>query len=245
MNPEACPAALTAAAPAVRSAGGGLRRAPGVRREGTPAALALPAVLLGLVGLAGLAGCAAPPAPGSAGALVAGPAASAVSGPSARLLLRGAVPADDRFAVFVLGDALACKDPRMLIAGTPQKTPDPATLPAGVLTTLDFVILRGGKPGCFVRWSFTPQAGKTYLVQGLVVGGGCTARLFDASAPDRPVPAADAVLRSTGGQACLPLAQARANAAAGGSLIQGGQHNGEAVLNPRATAKDLEGLIRP
>ena len=232
--------ALTAASPAAVLAGRGPRRWPGARRLRASLATAKVALVL----LALLAGCAAPPAPGPASAPVVVAAAPAASGPSARLLLRGAVPADDRFAIFQLGDALACKDPRLLIAGTPQKTPDPGALPAGVLTTLDFVILRGGKPGCFVRWSFTPQAGKTYLMQGLVVGGGCMARLFDASAPDRPVPPADAVLRSTGGQACLPLAQARANAAAGGSLIQGGQHNGEAVLNPRATTKDLEGLIR-
>ena len=234
MNTEAKTNAMTTAAPGAVLAGRGLHRGPGASLASGLAAIALPALL---------AGCAAPPAPGP-GSAPAAAAAPAASGPSARLLLRGAVPADDRFAIFQLGDALACKDPRMLVAGTPQKTPDPATLAAGALTTLDFVILRGGKPGCFVRWSFTPQAGKTYLMQGLVVGGGCAARLFDASAPDRPLPLADAVLRNTGGQACLPLAQARANAAAGGSLIQGGQHNGEAVLNPRATAKDLEGLIR-
>ena len=237
MNTEAKTNAMTTAAPGAVLAGRRLHRGPGASLASGLAALALPA-LLALLG-----GCAAPPAPGP-GSAPAAAAAPAASGPSARLLLRGAVPADDRFAIFQLGDALACKDPRMLVAGTPQKTPDPATLAAGALTTLDFVILRGGKPGCFVRWSFTPQAGKTYLMQGLVVGGGCAARLFDASAPDRPLPLADAVLRNTGGQACLPLAQARANAAAGGSLIQGGQHNGEAVLNPRATAKDLEGLIR-
>lgn len=206
-------------------------------------------VITALVLPALLAGCAGPPAPGGArgagSAGVAAPAAAAASGPSARLLLRGAVPADDRFAVFQLGDAVACKHPRLLIAGTPQTTPAPGSLPAGVLTTLDFVVLRGGKPGCLVRWSFTPQAGKTYLMQGLVEGGGCKARIVDVSAPDRPVPPADAVPRTASGQACVPLAQARANAAAGGSLIQGGQHNDEAVLNPRATAKDLEGLIRP
>lgn len=192
-----------------------------------------------------LSGCATPTATLPAGHPGVAPPPAAASGPTARLLLRGSVPAEDRFAVFKLADALACKSPAILIAGTPQKTPEPATLPAGVLTTLDFVILRAGKPSCGVRWSFTPVAGKTYLMQGLVVGSGCSAHLFDASVPDRPVLPPDAALRSHPGQACLPLEQARAATRAGNSLIQGGQDAGEAVLNPRATTQDLQWLIKP
>ena len=200
-------------------------------------ACALTAALLG--------GCAATSGTPPAGHSPVASPAEAASGPTARLLLRGSVPAQDQFAVVKLADALACKGPAILIAGTPQKTPEPATLPAGVLTTLDFVVLRAGKPSCGVRWSFTPVAGKTYLMQGLVVGSGCSARLFDASVPDRPVLPPDAALRSHPGQACLPLEQARAATRAASSLIQGGQHGGEAVLNPRATAQDLQGLIKP
>lgn len=192
-----------------------------------------------------LLGCAAPPGAADKTAPVAAASAPAsVAGPSARLLARGAVPAQDRFAVFRLADAALCKGPSLLIDGTPDKAPRSAALAAGVLTTLDFVILRDGKPSCAVRWSFTPAAGKTYLLQGLALGSGCVARLYDASVPDRPVPAADAVLRSTRGQACLPLDQARA-ASGSDALIQGGQQQGEAVLNPRATTRDLQGLIRP
>lgn len=192
-----------------------------------------------------LGGCATPTATLPAGHPSVAPPPAATSGPTARLLLRGSVPAEDRFAVLKLADAEACKGPAVLIAGTPQKTPEPATLPAGVLTTLDFVILRAGKPSCGVRWSFTPVAGRTYLMQGLVVGSGCSARLFDASVPDRPVLPPDAALRSHPGQACLPLEQARAATRAGNSLIQGGQDAGEAVLNPRATTQDLQWLIKP
>jgi hypothetical protein len=192
-----------------------------------------------------LGGCAATSGTPPAGHPSVAPPPAAASGPTARLLLRGSVPAGDRFAVLKLADAEACKGPSLLIAGTPQKTPDPATLPAGVLTTLDFIILRAGKPSCGVRWSFTPVAGKTYLMQGLVVGSGCSARLFDASVPDRPVLPPDAALRSHPGQPCLPLEQARAATRAGHSLIQGGQHQGEAVLNPNATTQDLQWLITP
>ena len=204
----------------------------------------------------GLDGCASDPASGAAASTTARPAppgssgplgavaANAPTGPTARLLLRGAAPGDDRYAVFELADSSQCKGPKMLASGSAKKGPDPAALAAGSLTTLDFVVLRADKPLCGVRWSFTPEAGKTYLVQGLVLGSGCTARLLDATRPEQPAPPADAVQRSGPGQACIPLAQARA-AVGAVSLIQGGQHNGEAVLLPNATARDLQGLIRP
>lgn len=191
-----------------------------------------------------LAACAAgPQAPssaGPAGATLAAPAGA----PRARLLLRGAVPGDDQYAVVELTDAQNCKEPRMLSSGDARKAPAPASLATGVLTTLDFVVLRAAKPLCVVRWSFTPEADKTYLVQGLVVGNGCSARLLDASINDRPVPAAGAVLRNGPGQTCLALDKSRP-AGDTGSLIQGGQHKGEAVLQPNATTRDLQGLIRP
>lgn len=219
MDAQPAASAPPAALPAVP-------RVAAVRRAGT---LLATAALLG--------GCAsAPPVPNLA-------PATAPSGATAKLLLRAAVPANDVFAVVQLTDAEQCKGPKLLIAGTPQKTPTPALLAAGSLATLDFVILRGGKPSCGVRWSFTPAAGKTYLMQGLVLGAGCTARLLDASAPDRPLQPPDAVLRSGPGQACLPLAQARA--AGTGAMLQGGQQDGEAVLNPNASAADLRWLVQP
>jgi len=216
-----------------------------------PAAPALPVarrhigLIVPLTGVALLVACATPPGPAGGPSTAAVAAAMpAPAGPKARLLLRGAVPAEDRYAAYQFDDPLLCQGPRPLMAGTPQKTPDPAWLGAGQLTTLDFVILRNDKPSCSVRWSFTPQPGRTYLLQGLALGSGCSARLVDASQPDRPQPVADAAMRSAPGQPCLPLAQARANAAASAS-IQGGQQGGEAVLNPSATTRGLEGLIRP
>lgn len=196
-------------------------------------------LLMGLVATTLLAGCASEPAAGTAAG-----AATRPDGPTARLLLRGAVPGDDRYAVFNLADPQQCKGPRLLAGGDAKKGPEPASLAAGVLTTLDFAVLRAGAPSCVLRWSFTPEAGKTYLVQGMVVGAGCSARLLDATVPDRPLTPPDAVLRSAPGQPCVPLAQARA-AASATSLIQGGQHNGDAVLLPNATTRDLQGLIRP
>lgn len=221
------------------------RRRAGAGRPTRRPASAAPTcgLVLGCMLAAGpLAGCAAPPA-ASAPAPAQPASAATFDGPSARLLLRGSVPVGDQFAVFKLADAVACKGPSLLSAGTQQKPPAPVVLPAGVLTTLDFVIIRAGKPGCGVRWSFTPAADKTYLMLGLAVGSGCRARLVDASVPDRLVLPPDAALRSASGQTCLPLAQARAAARPNAALIQGGQHQGEAVLNPQATTEALQGLI--
>ena len=193
--------------------------------------------------LALLTACATGPQAPTAGDKAAATAAPA-SGPRARLLLRGAAPGDDQYAVVELADAQNCKDPRMLSSGDARRAPAPASLAAGLLTTLDFVVLRAGKPQCVVRWSFTPEADKTYLVQGIVVGSGCTARLLDASISDRPQPARGAVLRNCPGQTCVALHEARP-AGDNASLIQGGQHQGEAVLQPNASPRDLQGLIRP
>ena len=213
-----------------------------LRRAGRPR-LAWPAARSGraLAALCGLlAGCVTPPQ----GLPRPGPAAADHTGPRARLLLRGAVPGDDKFALVALTDAVHCKNPRLLSSGNARQPPEPASLPAGVLSTVDFVVLRADKINCGVCWTFTPEAGKTYLVQGVVVGGGCTGRLLDVTDSAKPQPAAGAVLRSGPGQACLALDQSRP-AGDTPSLIQGGQHLGEAVLNPAATARDLQGLIRP
>ena len=192
--------------------------------------------MLHAIALALLAACANPP-----GASAPSTAAAASIGPSARLLLRGTVSPDDRFALNLLTDTLQCKEPQLLSSGTAQRTPEPAMLPADVLTTLEFQVLRAGQPSCALRWSFSPKAGRTYLVQGLA-GAVCSARLLDVSSPERPQIPPDAVLRSLPGQACVPMAQARA-AAPQASLIQGGQYKGEAVLNPNASTRDLQGLI--
>ena len=198
--------------------------------------------LVGLVGLMGLLGGCAQVSPPAVGPTAA---AAQADGPRARVLLRGAVPADDRFALVELTDTANCQGPRVLSSGDAGKLPAPASVAAGVMTTLDFLVLRGGKPQCGVRWSFTPEAGKTYLAHGMVVGSGCTARLMDASIADQPPkPAAGVLLRTAPGQACLALDKSRP-AATAAPLIQGGQSQGEAVLQPNATPRDLQGLIRP
>ena len=218
-------------------------------------AAALCGVLCGALALL-LAGCAAAP-----GVPAAAPAADGLGAlphylaptpgqPSARLLLRGSVQPGDRFAVLRHQDAVACQGAEVASEGGAQLPAPAVNIAAGALTTLEFVIARAGAPmtRC-MNLSFTPVAGRSYLMQGMLVGDGCNVTLLDASRPDRPAPLPDALLRTAAGQRCMPLAQAAAMARARQANASpsglGGQVDGEAVLNPRATAQDLQGLIRP
>lgn len=194
--------------------------------------------------LALLAGCATPPSgtPGSPITASTLPTNYSVpkGSPTARLVMRGTVVAPDQFYVYALQDALGCKTPQRVGIGTAQKQPDAANLAAGVLTTLDFVIVKPTRQQCLVRWSFTPVAGRNYAMQGNVSPTGCVALLFDITEPDRVRPAEGAVRRNANGQACLPLDK---SPAAPRSMLDGGQSDGEAVLNPAATTTDLQGLM--
>lgn len=165
--------------------------------------------------------------------------------PWARVSLRAAVPANDRFSLRVLADEAQCQQPQLLSQGSPRQQAPVARLKAGQRVTLEFMVHRTGQAACSVRWSFTPRADRLYLVQGMTVADGCPAQLFDTTLPERATAPPDLLLRSTATQACVPLAQAQAARPQAVSPIRGGQVNGEAVLNPRATTDDLRGLITP
>jgi hypothetical protein len=186
---------------------------------------------LGLVP-AVLLGCATPPK---------SPPYAVPSGvPTAKLVMRGAVPSGDIFGVFVHDDAENCKGPRLAGAGNSTRNPTTVPLAAGALTTVDFMLVRPNRESCLVRWSFTPVAGKSYLVNGGAFGTGCRGSLLDASNPDA-MKAPEGIVRRDGrGNACVAMAQARSNAA---GSTQGGQDQGAAVLRPSANADDLQGLI--
>jgi len=201
---------------------------PGLRIAPTTARLALLATLSWL-----LSGCATPPPKL--------PSYTAPAGaPTAKLVMRGAVPTGDAFGVLVYDDAENCKGPRLAGAGNSLRTPTTVPLAAGVLTTVDFMLVKANKDSCMLRWSFTPVAGKSYLVNGAASGTGCRAALLDATNPDAMVAPAGSVRRNEKGNTCVPMAQARlANVA----TAQGGQDQGAAVLRPGANADDLQGLI--
>ena len=121
--------------------------------------------------------------------------------PTAKLVMRGAVPAGDAFGVLVYDDADNCKGPRLAGAGNSVRNPATVPLAAGTLTTVDFMHVKANKESCTLRWSFTPVAGKSYLVNGAAVGAGCRAALLDATNPDAMVPAAGSVRRNEKGSA--------------------------------------------
>ncbi|HET9975942.1 MAG TPA: hypothetical protein VFQ20_00780 [Burkholderiaceae bacterium] len=164
------------------------------------------------------------------------------SGPTARLLVRAAVPAGDLYGVYLHDDALACTGPRIAGAGNATRQPAATAIAAGQLTTLDFTLFKPSKAACTVRWSFTPEAGKTYLVTGLGNAAGCSARVLDATDPDAIKPVAQALRRNSATRQCMGLDEARAAAA---NAPVGGQAGGDAVLRPGATGDDLKGLLPP
>ena len=196
-------------------------------------------VRLSLLGVACLGACVNAPTPLSKDTTPAYVAPAGVA--TARLLMRGSLQKDEHFAVYALDDALRCSGPRRLGSGTAAQQPAPAALAAGMQTTLDFVFMKPPSQVCLVRWTFTPQAGRSYAVQGGAAGTSCRAVVLDTTEPDRVRPADGAVRRNTTGQPCLPLDKAPGLHA---SPLDGGQSNGEAVLYPSATTADLEGLIR-
>jgi hypothetical protein len=198
-----------------------------IRRPGA-AALAVAAVL-------GLAACAAPTRP-----IPRYVAPSA--GPTAKLVMRGTVPEGDLFGVFVYDDSEKCAGSRLAGNGTSARNPVTTTLAASQVTTIEFYLLKPNRMACRVRWSFTPIAGKTYLLRGSALGpDACLARVMDMSDPERVKGEATALRRNPGTSVCLPLAQSKT---AGLAEADAGQSaTPEAVLRQGAGAEDLKGLI--
>lgn len=202
-----------------------------------------------------LVACAAPTPPPSA-ALAAYPVPKAGQA-QARLLVRAALGPSDRLLLLALQDTERCAQPQLLGRLAAGATATTLALQTERLHTLDVLVLRGGTapagttpsalptPGgsavCGTRWSFTPLPGKSYLLQVGTVGTSCPSRVVDTTVADQPVPPPDLVNRVSASNRCLPLAQSVKVV----NPLQGGQQHGEAVLNPNATANDLQGLIKP
>jgi hypothetical protein len=163
------------------------------------------------------------------------------SGPSARLLTRAAVGTGDVFGLFVLDDSIACTGLRAAAAGNAARQAAATALVAERMTTLDFRIVRADKRSCMARWTFTPGAGRSYLVAGAATATGCNMRLLDATDPDAIKPVTQALVRNATGKPCLSLDDARA---ARDRQPVGGQSGGDAVLMPGAGTNELEGLLK-
>jgi hypothetical protein len=164
------------------------------------------------------------------------------SGATARLLVRASVPSGDRFGIYVHEDAVDCKRPRLAGSGNASSQPAATMLAAGQLATIDFVLFKPGKQQCVVRWSFTPEAGRSYVVSALGAAAGCNVRVLDATDPDAIKPAAQLLRRDRGPRRCVGIEEARATAA--GAAV-GTQLGDDAVLREGATGDDLGGLLPP
>jgi hypothetical protein len=188
--------------------------------------------------------------------------------PAARVTVRAALPSSQHQAALVqLLDPLNCQQPHLVglasrpSAAAPSGTPlgpnpgnpsgnpsgrasqdTPLTIAAGQPVTLDWLVTDGSRAVCTARWTFTPQANRHYLAQGVVLGTVCSAALTDVTQADRPRTPEDLRYRTEPGKACVPLEQARRVQP---GMLEGGQVNGEAVLRPLATDDDLKGLITP
>lgn len=187
-----------------------------------------------------LAGCAAPIKPLEK-------YAAPTSGPTAKIVMRGTLVGNDFYGVYVFDQAESCQGSRLLGAGGTGRDPAAATVVANRLTTVDFLMFSGADSSCRVRWSFTPGAGKTYLVSGGVVTGvpgvACAARVHDATDPDAIKPVPDALRRNQGGAMCMPTAQALARR---GPAPAGATPGSDAaVLTAGAGDAELQGLIKP
>jgi len=160
------------------------------------------------------------------------------NGPTAKLVIRGSLPAGERYGVFVLDDGNTCGSPRLIGAGDESHHPASTELAADRLQTVEFRFARADQRMCVVRWSFTPAAGRSYLFNGVGREGSCRAGLIDMSDPDHLRPESTALRRNTAGEPCVPIARARGYASGG----DGGDHR-DAVLREGASDDDLRGLI--
>jgi hypothetical protein len=188
--------------------------------------------LLAVAALA-LAGCAT--APSKPIAKYVAPSA----GPTAKLVMRGKVPAGDIYGVYVYDDAEKCLGGRIVGSGDSARNPPTSALAADRIATVEFLLVKPNRQVCSIQWSFTPAAGKTYLLNGVSVATACAARVMDMSDPDQIKPEPTALRRNGGGRQCMPLAQSRAASMAGAD----GTKSDDAVLRPSANAEDLKGLI--
>ncbi|HEV7913340.1 MAG TPA: hypothetical protein VGP22_06205 [Albitalea sp.] len=162
------------------------------------------------------------------------------SGPTAKLVMRATVPEGDLYGVFMLDDAERCGGHRMVGTGDTKRNPLTTTVAANRLQTLEFRLIKPSKQVCAVRWSFTPLAGKSYLLRAGTQTGGCVALVMDMSNPEQIKLEPTALRRNPGTSSCMPLSQSKGVTAAEADAGKGGQ---DAVLREGAGTEDLQGLM--
>jgi hypothetical protein len=158
------------------------------------------------------------------------------AGQTAKLVMRGTVPAGDSYGVYVFSDTDKCTGLHTVGVGNATRNPTSTTLAANQITTIEFFLLKPTREHCSIRYSFTPAAGKTYLLSGKAVEKGCFARLLDMSDVDDIKPEPGALRRNPGSAVCLPLSQSRAVSVAD---HESAAKSADAVLRQGAGTDDL------
>jgi hypothetical protein len=165
-------------------------------------------------------------------------------GPTARLVMRGAVPAGELYSVNVFDDAEKCEGTKLVGVGSSTVTPKSSSVAANSVTTVEYRVDKPAlKQVCIMRWTFTPVAGRSYLVRGLSTPSGCGSAVFDMTDPENIKPETTALRRNPRGVACLPIGQSKALGVAGAASSATSGDSGDAVLRQGAGSDELQGLI--
>lgn len=167
-----------------------------------------------------------------------------VNVPVAKLAMRATLTGVDVYGVVVYGDNDNCGNPQLAASATRTGEP-PASinLAAGQWATVGFMALNPSRQSCWIRWSFQPVSGRTYLLAGAASTTGCSARLLDATNPDDIKPDTTAVRRNITGNTCQSIASAQAARSKSTDSVTSATGKGDATLAPSATTDDLKDLI--
>lgn len=129
--------------------------------------------------------------------------------PTARLLMRSALEPGDRYGVFLIDSADDCKGSHIAAAGAQGVDPAAIKISAVGMRTVDVLVSKANRTSCRVRWSFTPTAGRSYLVTARSLPDGCSAMILDATDVDAMKPEPSLLRRNVAGNVCVPLAKSK------------------------------------
>lgn len=199
-----------------------------------------PFLSLSVVSLAAslLAGCAQPPLERDT---------APPSGPTARLLMRSALQPGDHYGVFLADSANDCQGMRKAATGSQQQG-DPAAIAISAegVRTLEVFLTKRDRSTCRVRLSFTPKAGRSYLVSTQHTADACSALVYDATDVEAIRLEPSLLRRDDPANLCLPLAQSRSLALLA-TQPDGSMRPTASAMAPRRSTRvvddDLKALI--
>lgn len=165
--------------------------------------------------------------------------------PTARLLMRGALEPGDRYGVFLIDSADDCKGTHIAASGARGVDPAAIKISAQGMRTVDVFVSKANRTNCRVRWSFTPTAGRSYLVTARSTPDGCAAMIFDATDVDAMKPEPSLLRRNVAGNACVPLANSKSIAQLTGNRDPGAAAASAAQSPTGFSDDDLKALTTP